>query len=122
MGTSTLQTRDGVHRVSPYNMKMPLLKMGTLAQLPADSVMEVMVGDQPYAICNVGGTVRALSGVCIHRGGPLGQGQIHEGNVVCPYHLWEFDCASGEYDYDPTKRVPTFEVKVEDGDIFVQVP
>ena len=56
------------------------------------------------------------------RGGPLGQGQIHDGRVVCPYHLWEFDCTTGEYDYDPTKRVPTFEVKVEDGDIYLQVP
>ena len=41
---------------------------------------------------------------------------------MCPYHLWEFDCATGEYDYDPTKRVPTFEVKIEGGDIFLQVP
>ena len=31
--------------------------------------------------------------------------------------MWEFDCATGEYDYDPTKRVPTFEVKLENGEI-----
>jgi nitrite reductase (NADH) small subunit len=122
ISTSGLQTRAGARWVSPYNGDMPFLKIGTLAQLPPDSVMEVMVGDQPYAICNVGGTVRALSGVCIHRGGPLGQGQLNEGRVVCPYHLWEFDCATGEYDYDPTRRAPTYEVKVEAGDIFIQVP
>ena len=76
---------------------MPLIKVATLAQLPPDTVTEVLVGYEPYAICNVGGAVRALSGVCIHRGGPLGQGQIHEGRVVCPYHMWEFDCVTGEY-------------------------
>ena len=103
-------------------MKMPFLKVGTLEQLPPDSVMEVMVGDRPYAICHAGGAVHALSGVCLHQGGPLGQGQIHDGRVVCPYHLWEFDCATGEYDYDPTRRVPTFQVKVERGDIYIQVP
>src|SRR4051794_8708361 len=103
-------------------MRMPLIKVGTLAQLPADSVMEVMVDEEPYAVCNVGGTVSALSGICIHRGGPLGQGQIHKGHVVCPYHLWEFDCATGEYHYDPTRRVPTYDVKVEAGEIFLQVP
>jgi nitrite reductase (NADH) small subunit len=101
---------------------MPLLKVARLSTLPSDTVTEVMVEGQPYAICNVGGTVRALSGVCLHRGGPLGQGQIHEGRVVCPYHLWEFDCATGEYDYDPTKRVPTFPVQVEGDDILLQVP
>jgi nitrite reductase/ring-hydroxylating ferredoxin subunit len=103
-------------------MEMPFLKVGTLAQLPPETVLEVMVAGEPYAVCHAGGAIRALSGICIHRGGPLGQGQIHDGRVVCPYHLWEFDCATGEYDYDPTKRVPTFEVKVEDGDIYLQVP
>ena len=103
-------------------MKMPFLKVGTLGQLPPDSVMEVMVGDQPYAVCHAGGAIRALRGVCIHRGGPLGQAQIHDGFVVCPYHLWEFDCTTGAYDYDTTKRVPTFVVKVEGEDIDIQVP
>lgn len=106
----------------PYNGAMPSIKVATLAELLPDTVKEVLVGHQPYAICNVGGTVRALSGVCIHRGGPLGHGTIHEGRVVCPFHMWEFDCATGEYDYDPTKRVPTFEVKVEGEDVFLQVP
>jgi len=119
---SLLETRGGAAAVSLYNGGMPFVKVGTVAELPADSAMEVMVDSRPYAICHTGGTVRALSGVCIHRGGPLGQGQIHDGRVVCPYHMWEFDCATGEYDYDPTKRAPIFEVKLEDGDIYIQVP
>jgi len=103
-------------------MEMAFLKVGTVAQLPPESVMEVMVGGRPYAVCHTGGAIRALAGECVHRGGPLGQGQIHEGRVVCPYHLWEFDCTTGEYDYDPTQCVPTFPVKVEDGNIYLQVP
>jgi nitrite reductase (NADH) small subunit len=101
---------------------MPFIKVGSVSALPCDSVMEVMVGDDPYALCNVGGTVSALSGICIHLGGPLGQGQIHEGRVVCPYHLWEFDCRTGVYDYDPARRVATFQVKVEGDDIYLLVP
>jgi len=101
---------------------VPFIKVASVGQVPPESVIEVMVAGEPYAICNSGGSLSALSGVCIHRGGPLGQGQIHEGHVVCPYHLWEFDCTTGEYDYDPSRRVPTFEIKVEDGDILLQVP
>jgi nitrite reductase/ring-hydroxylating ferredoxin subunit len=101
---------------------MAFQKVAQLSALPPGSVTEVMVDGQPYAICNVGGAVRALSGVCVHRGGPLGQGQIHEGRVVCPFHLWEFDCVTGENDFDPSKRVPTFEVKVEGDDVLLQLP
>jgi nitrite reductase (NADH) small subunit len=101
---------------------MPLIHVGKVSALPPDSVMEVLVGDRPFAVCNVAGAIHAIDGVCLHRGGPLGQGQIHEGRVVCPYHLWEFDCRTGEYDYDPTKRVATFAVQVEGDDILLQVP
>ena len=101
---------------------MPLIHVGRLTDLPPESVTEVMVGEQPYAICRVGGAVTALNGICLHAGGPLGQGQIHKGRVVCPYHLWEFDCRTGEYDYDPSQRVATYEVKLEGDDILLQVP
>jgi len=80
---------------------MPLLKVAQLSQLPADSVTEVTAGDALYAVCNVAGRVTALGGTCPHRGGPLGQGAIHGNFVVCPWHAWEWDCATGANDFDP---------------------
>jgi len=101
---------------------MPFVKVASLRALPPGSVQEVLLNGEPYAVCNVDGVIRALHGVCIHRGGPLGQGQLHEGRVVCPFHLWEFDCATGEYDFDPTRRVPTYPVRVEGDDILIEAP
>jgi len=101
---------------------MPLVNVGPLSDLPPESVHEAMIDGSLYAICRVGAEVRALSGVCPHRGGPLGQGQIHDGRLVCPYHLWEFDCRTGEYDYDPSQRVATFDVQIEDGQILLRLP
>jgi nitrite reductase/ring-hydroxylating ferredoxin subunit len=95
-------------------MKMPFIKVGTVAQLPADSVMEVMVGDQPYALCNVGGTLRALSGVCLHRGGPLGQdSSTSRGSAPITSGI---DCTDRRVRLRSTGRVPTYEVKVEADD------
>jgi nitrite reductase (NADH) small subunit len=101
---------------------MPFIKVGAVSDVPEDSVMEVTVGEDLYAICNLGGTLHALSGVCLHQGGPLGQGQIAGGRVICPWHAWEWDCRTGENPDDPAERVATFEVKVEGGDILLQVP
>jgi nitrite reductase (NADH) small subunit len=101
---------------------MALIPVARLSALPPESVLEVMVDGQPYAICRTGGAVTALDGVCPHRGGPLGQGQIHEGRVICPYHLWEFDCRSGECLFDPAKSVAAYEVTLEDDNILLQVP
>jgi len=102
--------------------EMPLVKVAQLSQLPADSVTEVTVGDAFYAICNVAGRVTALSGTCPHRGGPLGQGAIHGNYLMCPWHAWQWDCATGANDFDPTQQVPTFEVRVAGDDILIELP
>jgi nitrite reductase (NADH) small subunit len=101
---------------------MPFVKVAPAAGIEPDSVTEVLVGDTPYAICSVGGKITALSGVCPHRGGPLGQGAINGSNVVCPWHAWEWNCATGENDMDPATKVATCEVKIEGGDIFLNIP
>jgi nitrite reductase (NADH) small subunit len=101
---------------------MPFVKVASVSELAGDSVIEVLVGDTPFAICNVGGKISALSGICPHRGGPLGQGAIHDANVVCPWHAWEWNCATGENDMDSTKKVAACEVNVQGGDIFLNLP
>ena len=101
---------------------MPLIKVGKLSELPDNSVMEVTVGEQCYAVCNVRGTLHALHGECLHQGGPLGQGQVADGRIICPWHAWEYDCRSGENIDDPTARVATYPVHAEGDDILLQVP
>jgi nitrite reductase (NADH) small subunit len=101
---------------------MSFVKVASLSQLPADSVTEVTVGNDTYALCHVGGRVTALSGTCLHRGGPLGQGALHGNNVVCPWHGWEWDCQTGANDFDPTQKVATYAVSVEGDDILLEVP
>ncbi|MFY9724109.1 MAG: Rieske 2Fe-2S domain-containing protein [Bryobacteraceae bacterium] len=101
---------------------MPLVNVGRAADLPPGKVMEVFVGQRPYAICNFEGALYALDGVCLHEGGPLGQGQLDGPRLVCPYHFWEFDCRTGEYELDPAIRVATYPVRIEDGQILLEAP
>jgi nitrite reductase/ring-hydroxylating ferredoxin subunit len=101
---------------------MPFVKVATVAEVPENSVLEVSIGEDFYAICNVDGTITALSGVCLHEGGPLGQGNIAGGRLVCPWHGWEFDCRTGVNSYDSSECVATYTVKVEGSDILLQVP
>ncbi len=101
---------------------MAWLKVGTLSDLPENTVMEVSVGEEMYAICNAGGTIRALSGTCLHQGGPLGQGQVADGRLICPWHAWEYDCRTGENCDDASERIATYEVKVEGNEILLLVP
>ena len=101
---------------------MPLVKVGLLSQLPPGSVMPVDIGGQTIAVCNAGGELHALDGECPHAGGPLGEGALHGSTLVCPWHAWEFDCRTGANDFDPDVVIPTFPVKVEAGEILIELP
>lgn len=101
---------------------MPLVKVGSLADLPPGSIMEVRSGGGIYAVCNAGGQIYAMDGVCPHASGPLGEGELHGHTVVCPWHAWEYDCRTGANDFDPDVKVDTFPVRIEAGDILIEIP
>lgn len=82
---------------------------------------EVTVGGTPVAIYNVNGTFYATSNVCLHRGGPLGQGMLEGHVVMCPWHAWTWDVTSGENAANPVLKIPAYPVKVEDGQVLVKV-
>ena len=101
---------------------MAFRKLASLDQLPEGSLLEIVLGKDLYALCNVGGEVRAMSGVCPHHGGPLGQGALEGSLVTCPWHMWQFDSATGACTFNEEVKIPTYPVRVEGSDILVDLP
>jgi len=98
------------------------LKVGTLKMLPPGSATQVELGGDAVALCNVGGTLYAMHGICPHSGGPLGYGALDGPILACPFHGWEFDCRTGTMAGTKTlKLLATYPVKVEDGEILVEI-
>ena len=62
-----------------------------------------------------------MDGICPHSGGPLGHGALDGAILSCPYHGWEFDCRTGASAADEDVRLPTYAVRVEDGEILVEL-
>jgi nitrite reductase (NADH) small subunit len=67
------------------------------------------------------GTVFATEAACPHRGGPLADGLIGGGVVVCPLHGYRFRLADGT-GIDSEFRLKTHPVDTSDGSIFVTLP
>ena len=94
--------------------------VGAVEALQARSVQTVRAGQRTLALTFHDGRFGALASTCNHAGGPLGEGTLDDGYVVCPWHYWKFHRATGEgepgYEQD---RVPRHDVKVEDGRVLV---
>lgn len=91
------------------------------ASLAPGACTEVVVDGRPVALYNVEGRIYATSNICLHRGGPLGQGMLTGHEVMCPWHAWSWDVRTGENTANGTLRVDAYEVKVENGVVMVKV-
>ena len=56
-----------------------------------------------------------------HRGGPLGQGVIEGGKVVCPWHGWQWDPKTGQAVQNPAAKIAVYPLKVESGDAMIEM-
>jgi nitrite reductase (NADH) small subunit len=87
---------------------------------PADgSLLRVEAAGRELCLANVGGTLRAVDNICPHRQGPLNEGWIENGEVVCPWHGWSFSPETGKCT-NATGCVKVYPVKIESGSLLVE--
>jgi nitrite reductase (NADH) small subunit len=97
-------------------------KLATQSELPTENeAKEFPCGDKTICVANVDGTISAMDNVCLHRGGPLGQGMIEGGKIVCPWHGWVWDPKTGEAGHSPNAKVAVYPLKIENGDVLVEI-
>ena len=101
---------------------MAFRRVGSISQLAPGQMLELEISDEErVVVCNVDGKLHAMDGVCPHRHGPLAQGALQGTMVVCPWHAWEFDCISGEHDYNPDLKLKLFSVEIQGDEIWVDL-
>jgi len=102
--------------------KAEWVRVGPVEEYRNVPVSEVLAGSVRLAITWQDGQFGAISGICNHAGGPLGQGGLDGEYVVCPWHHWKFHCRTGlgEPGYEED-AVPSHAVRVEDGQLYVNL-
>lgn len=94
-----------------------------LDDVPEQGIVQRLLGDQPLAVFYLAGNIRVLSDVCPHLAGPLHEGELRDGCVVCPWHGSAFRVTDGSVHTGPaTAPVPAFDVRVSDGRVLVRLP
>lgn len=97
-------------------------KVCASGDVPDGAIKPVKVGALRLAVCNVGGEVRLVDNACPHRGGPLARGKLVGAELVCPWHQFRFDPATGRATM-PTDlpAATTYPVRVADGSVMIGI-
>ena len=81
----------------------------------------VSVSGRHVALFRLGEEFFALDNMCLHRGGPLCDGDIVDGVVTCPWHFWSYEIKTGTMVQDPAVGVSKHEIRIEGGVISVRL-
>jgi nitrite reductase/ring-hydroxylating ferredoxin subunit/DMSO/TMAO reductase YedYZ heme-binding membrane subunit len=83
-----------------------------LAEVPDNRARVVRIVGDRVAIFRYDGRLSAVSSICQHQNGPLGEGRIIDGCITCPWHGYQYKPDTGASPAPFTERVPTFRVRI----------
>ena len=99
-----------------------LVFLGTFADLPEGHAATVHVDGERVAVVRKAGTLYAISNVCPHQNGPLGEGTVRDGYLECPWHGYQFDPCTGLGPPGFTDSVPTYELVQKGKEMYSDCP
>ncbi len=91
---------------------------GPVVDIPEGRARIVSAGER-IAVFRYDGKISAVSNVCRHQYGPLGEGRVIDGCITCPWHGYQYLPGNGRSPAPFTERVATYEVRVVGGRAYV---
>ena len=97
-------------------------KLGLEEELRKKELQKILIGKVQLAVSYKNGVFGAISNICNHVGGPLGEGKLDGDFVVCPWHFYKFHRIKGEGEPGfESDKVPMHEIKIENGEVWVNL-
>ncbi len=100
---------------------MAFRKVASLSDLWSGEKLGLQVDGKRLLLVHVGDAVHAYEDSCPHKGVALSLGHLEEDRLVCSAHNWEYNICTGEGINPRSARLKRLEVKVDNGDILVDL-
>jgi len=87
--------------------------------IPEKRAVIISLSGERVAVFRYDGKISAVSNVCQHQNGPLGEGRIIDGCITCPWHGYQYQPETGASPAPFPEKVPTFCTRIHEGRVFV---
>ena len=99
-----------------------LIRVGALSEIPPGTMKGIEHEGKRILVVNLDGQLHACDGTCTHEEADLSTGFLIGEEITCPLHLSRFNLLTGEAVNPPAEKpLPNYKVKVENGEIFVDL-
>ena len=97
------------------------MPVGRIADFTPGQGRMVDVSGRHVAVFRLGDELFAIDNMCLHRGGPLCDGDIDNGVVTCPWHGWSYEIRTGTMVQDPRVGVSRHEIRLDGDNVAVRL-
>ena len=123
----TLHILAGLREVRKDSGTVPAAEGGALwvdvglpGDIPDDRARTVCTpGGERIAVFKHNGAITAVTNLCAHQGGPLGEGKVIDGCITCPWHGWQYRPGDGCSPPPFQEKVSTYQVRIVAGRVQV---
>jgi nitrite reductase/ring-hydroxylating ferredoxin subunit/DMSO/TMAO reductase YedYZ heme-binding membrane subunit len=100
----------------------PWIDVGPVDEIPDNRAKVVCLdGCERIAVFRYDDRLSAVTNVCAHQRGPLGEGKIVDGCITCPWHGWQYLPENGQSPPPFQERIATFRVRVQNRRVFLDL-
>ncbi|MBI3804186.1 MAG: non-heme iron oxygenase ferredoxin subunit [Nitrospirae bacterium] len=92
-----------------------------LSELPEGKGKILKIAAREIALFHIDGSFYALDSLCAHQRAPLVQGEVIDGQLLCPWHGNTFDLSSGRCLANPEEKVRTYPVRVQGEAVWIEI-
>jgi methionine sulfoxide reductase heme-binding subunit len=116
-----LASRKEYHNDKPFQTQAidHYVMVGSIDEIKENRAKVACLGNERIAIFKYGNKVSAVSNVCKHQNGPLGEGKIIDGCITCPWHGYQYLPQNGSSPPPFKEKVATYRVKVVNREIWI---
>jgi DMSO/TMAO reductase YedYZ heme-binding membrane subunit/nitrite reductase/ring-hydroxylating ferredoxin subunit len=114
--------RDEHAKAAParFPLTVAWVDVGSVDEIPENRAKVVCLpGRERVAVFRYAGCVSAVTNVCAHQRGPLGEGKVVDGCITCPWHGWEYRPQDGCSPPPFQEKIATYRVKVVGRRVFI---
>lgn len=103
--------------------KLEYIDISPANQLSVGERLFIDLNGKSIVLFNIAGKLFAIGDVCSHDNGPVGDGEIEEGEIICPRHGGRFAVISGKATSLPALvDIPAYPVRISNGMIQIGIP
>jgi nitrite reductase/ring-hydroxylating ferredoxin subunit len=102
-------------------MTVDFVKSVGSSKVPPGAMLTVDVGGDQVTLANVDGKYYGIGAICTHAQWDLSEGTLEDFTITCAGHgtVWDLRTGKGVFD-EPLRDEPIYDVKEEDGFLYVK--